>query len=930
MRTVPSIFKKNRHTSFVLAVIAALLVFSSTLAAGAEDVTQQPDSQPLTIGAPLMTKTFTSGAAYDGWLLETAENGSAGGSFDKIATTFNVGDDARNRQYRGILSFNTISIPDGAIITSAKLKIKRQSLVGTDPFGTHGALLLDIRDSAFGQSAALELGDFSAPASSNGQEHLTALDSSWYAADLSNTNLRFITKVGVTQFRLRFTLDDNNDLGADYLKFFSSNSLDANMPQLIVTYYMPAPTLISPVDGFTTLAGKIKFTWSADSEATTKYLFEYSGTSKGTSGWISTPYYSAILSTGSYTWHVKAMNSAGEVSDWSLSRILNIVNLPPAPTLTSPANGAKVSAGTINFTWNTASGATKYLLGISDTSTCGTSKATSGWITTASYSTTLSVGTYTWCVKASNAGGESAWSLPRTFTVIPLSAPTLASPTNSATLPAGAINFTWNTVNGATKYLLGISDTTSCGTSKATSDWITTSTYSTTLPIGTYTWCVKAANAGGESAWSLPRTLTIFLPAPTPVSPTDGATLATGTINFSWSTVSNATEYKLEYNGASSGICDWNSAPSCSITLNTGTYTWRVKARNADGESVWSLPKTLTVILPAPTLASPTDSAALPIGAINFTWDSVNGATEYEYEYSDTSSFDPPMENSGWISATNYSVNLNAGTYYWHVKARNASGESDWSEIWTLTTYDTPTLVSPIDGATLPVGTINFTWNPVSNAAEYKLEYNGTASGICDWSSATSCPVDLNAGTYTWHVKARNAGDESNWSATWTVIVYSVPDVWVHVRETGFESTYKGNWVVLNPNTSTSIDANGMYTWTRTVGNTNDKDWAIWRPTVSTSGYYRICIFAPSYTVSGMGITDQARYTIYHADGNNLSIQAQSGSKGNWMDLGRYQFASGTAGYVYMGDYTGDNPWKIISADAAKFIWSPFDTETCQ
>ena len=48
-----------------------------------------------------------------------------------------------------------------------------------------------------------------------------------------------INKVGVTQFRLRFTLDDNDDMGNDYIKFFSGNSTDANRPALIITYYLP-------------------------------------------------------------------------------------------------------------------------------------------------------------------------------------------------------------------------------------------------------------------------------------------------------------------------------------------------------------------------------------------------------------------------------------------------------------------------------------------------------------------------------------------------------------------------------------------------------------------------------------------------------------------------------------------------------------------
>ncbi len=43
----------------------------------------------------------------------------------------------------------------------------------------------------------------------------------------------------MTQFRLSFHRDDNDDLGTDYIKFFSGNSTDDNKPELIVTYYIP-------------------------------------------------------------------------------------------------------------------------------------------------------------------------------------------------------------------------------------------------------------------------------------------------------------------------------------------------------------------------------------------------------------------------------------------------------------------------------------------------------------------------------------------------------------------------------------------------------------------------------------------------------------------------------------------------------------------
>jgi uncharacterized delta-60 repeat protein len=183
------------------------------------------------------TLTFNSADAYDGWILESGENSNQGGSLDKTAKVFFVGDDARDRQYRSILSFNTISIPDNVLITSAQIKIKKQTEVGTIPFNTHGDLLLDIRGGAFSNNINLTAEDFSASASvGSNQEKFFESSPKWYAANLGNVNLGFVNKYGVTQFRLLFGTDDNDDMGDDFLKFFSSGSAAADQPQLIVTY----------------------------------------------------------------------------------------------------------------------------------------------------------------------------------------------------------------------------------------------------------------------------------------------------------------------------------------------------------------------------------------------------------------------------------------------------------------------------------------------------------------------------------------------------------------------------------------------------------------------------------------------------------------------------------------------------------------------
>jgi hypothetical protein len=61
----------------------------------------------------------------------------------------------------------------------------------------------------------------------------------WYRVSLLNTSFSFINKAGVTQLRLHFTKDVNNNSIADYLKFFSGNAGAAYRPQLIIEYYIP-------------------------------------------------------------------------------------------------------------------------------------------------------------------------------------------------------------------------------------------------------------------------------------------------------------------------------------------------------------------------------------------------------------------------------------------------------------------------------------------------------------------------------------------------------------------------------------------------------------------------------------------------------------------------------------------------------------------
>jgi hypothetical protein len=182
-----------------------------------------------------------STGTLDGWILESSETSNVGGTMNANNPTFNLGDNATNRQFRTILSFCPGDLPFDATIIKAVLKIKRQGLAGTDPFTTHNKIAVDIRQGAFSNNLTLQLTDFKAVAHKNavGLISNNPQPGNWYLANLKADAFPFISATACIQLRLRFQLDDNNDLGTDILKFYSGDATPAARPRLILTYTTP-------------------------------------------------------------------------------------------------------------------------------------------------------------------------------------------------------------------------------------------------------------------------------------------------------------------------------------------------------------------------------------------------------------------------------------------------------------------------------------------------------------------------------------------------------------------------------------------------------------------------------------------------------------------------------------------------------------------
>jgi DNA-binding beta-propeller fold protein YncE len=182
----------------------------------------------------------TSTAAYDGWVLESTATSNVGGSLSATGT-LRMGDDASNRQYRSILSFNTSVLPDNAVIHSVTLKIHKTGVVGTDPLAlsAFGSLLADMKKGTLG-TAALQTGDFQATASANAVGHFSSIANGRYQLVLPVSDYPYVNLAGITQFRLRFTSTSNNNYIANYDTFYAGDAATStDRPVLSIEYSLP-------------------------------------------------------------------------------------------------------------------------------------------------------------------------------------------------------------------------------------------------------------------------------------------------------------------------------------------------------------------------------------------------------------------------------------------------------------------------------------------------------------------------------------------------------------------------------------------------------------------------------------------------------------------------------------------------------------------
>lgn len=211
-------------------------------------------------------------------------------------------------------------------------------------------------------------------------------------------------------------------------------------------------------------------------------------------------------------------------------------------TINAPANNLVTTTNSVTFWWEALDGAEKYNVQVVKPNfTSVTSIIADTNITGTKLVLTLQPGAYQWRIKAINNGGSTAF---QTFNLTVDTTSNLAGQLVSTIVPFNGwltgnktVNFSWNSLNAATKYQLMILNSTS-GVVKDTTTVLTTYTYY--FPSqGGYSWKVRALNDFSISQYNAALTFTIDLTAPAaPVltTPLHNA-IITPTIHLVWNRV---------------------------------------------------------------------------------------------------------------------------------------------------------------------------------------------------------------------------------------------------------------------------------------------------------------------------------------------------------------------------------------------------------
>ncbi len=284
-------------------------------------------------------------------------------------------------------------------------------------------------------------------------------------------------------------------------------------------------------------------------------------------------------------------------------------------------------------------------------------------------------------------------------------------------------------------------------------------------PATLYIYQVRATNAGGDSAFSNQAGATT-LPNP-PAAPSGlTATAVSGSqINLAWGdNSSNEAEFVLEVSTDGGTTFAFLATRGANVTSYSHaglapetTRHYRVKARNAGGESAWSNVASATTPQVPPATPTNLTATALSSSEVRLNWNDVGGEQGFRIERRQGNDPFAFVANVGPNTTTYTDGGLQANkVYVYRVLAFNQAGNSDWSnEASARTLRSRPSPPHSLTAAAISATQVDLAWSDENQDEQGFLLERSENAGV-SWSQVASLPANVTRATDTSAQGGRN------------------------------------------------------------------------------------------------------------------------------------------------------------------------------
>ena len=290
-------------------------------------------------------------------------------------------------------------------------------------------------------------------------------------------------------------------------------------------------------------------------------------------------------------------------------------------------------------------------------------------------------------------------------------------------------------------------------------------------------------------------------------------------------------------------------------------FYYRMRTFHGADTSDWSGTKSIETYA-SPELDAPASGTINDL-LIRFEWDEYEGSSNYIFELDDDETFASPRsfapdDDTLWVNDLVYGTE-----YFWRVAAQHSLDISDWSEVWSFTTVNQITLVSPENSAIGVSKCPLFTWDEVVGSSDYELwvdvdeSFDNPNVNIGE-EPHYQCQSTMEVNTmYYWKVRGISGALVSEWSETWSFTTEG---------GIGIEESISAKNTTIYPN-----PGNGLFNIS--INSTSTSDYKVKVIDISGKEVYETVIScqAGSNTIPvSINNIGSGTYNLIIADGENL------------------------------------------------------------